>query len=270
VGTRNILNIVPGTGITPIVTDTGSQINIQLPIDTAVTDTRLNAVSGSDLLVLPNSGSGTTYAGCPSGITPPLTSGMVVHLVPDHNSNGGATAFNYCGTGAIALMESDGATNLTSSDLVAGRQVDTWYDGTNTKWRLKVPSASGSPGTSSTTIRIAAVVFPGGGSPLTGPQDACVDVPLSATITGITLLSDVAGSVTVDVRTVAGASYTGPASASTITASDTPALSGAARYHDTALTGWSTSVPADAVMCFHLTNPSTITWLLADVKGTAN
>ena len=142
VGTRNTLNIIPGAGIAPIVTDTGTQINIQIPIDTAVTDTRLNAASGADLLVTPASNSGTAFAGCPSGITPPLTSGMVVHLTPDHNSTGGATTFNYCGTQAIALMEADGATNLTSSDLVAGRQTDIWYDATNGKWRLKTPAAS--------------------------------------------------------------------------------------------------------------------------------
>ena len=100
VGLRNTINIIPGTGVIPIVTDTGSQINIQLPIDTAVTDTRLNAASGADLLVEPASGSGTAYLGCPAGVTPPLTSGMVVHLVPDVSFDGGATTFNYCGTGA--------------------------------------------------------------------------------------------------------------------------------------------------------------------------
>ena len=144
VGLRNTINIIPGTGIIPIVTDTGSQINIQIPIDTAVTDTRLNAASGADLLVVPASGSGTAYIGCPSGVTPPLTSGMVVHLVPDVSSTGGASTLNYCGTSAVAFMEADGSTNLTASDLVAGRQQDVWYDGT--RWRLKVPTANGASG----------------------------------------------------------------------------------------------------------------------------
>jgi len=141
VGLRNTLNLIPGLGLAPIVTDTGSQINFQIPIDTAVTDTRLNAASGADLLVTPASNSGTAYAGCPAGITPPLTPGMVVHLVADHNSTGGATTFNYCATSALALKEADGASNLASTDLVAGRQQDIWYDGT--QWRLKSSSASG-------------------------------------------------------------------------------------------------------------------------------
>ena len=135
VGTRSLLNIIPGLGIAPVVTDTGTQINITLPIDTAVTDTRLNAASGVDLLVTPASGSGTAYTGCPTGITPPLTTGMVVHLTPDHTSTGGATTFNYCATTALALKEADGTSNLTSTDLIAGRQQDIWYDGS--LWRLK-------------------------------------------------------------------------------------------------------------------------------------
>jgi hypothetical protein len=142
VGLRNTLNLIPGLGLAPIVTDTGSQINFQIPIDTAVTDTRLNAASGADLLVTPTSNSGTAYAGCPSGLTPPVTAGMVVHLVPDHSSTGGATTFNYCATSAAGLKEADGASNLTSTDLVAGRQQDIWYDGT--QWRLKTSASSGS------------------------------------------------------------------------------------------------------------------------------
>ncbi len=144
VGLRNTINIIPGAGVIPIVTDTGSQINIQIPIDTAVTDTRLNAASGADLRVAPSSNSGSAYLGCPTGLTPPLTSGMVVHLAPDHASAGGATTFNYCGTGAMALTEADGATNLTSFDLVPGRQRDVWYDGG--VWRLTAPTANGASG----------------------------------------------------------------------------------------------------------------------------
>lgn len=117
------------------------------------------------------------------------------------------------------------------------------------------------------TRRIAAYVFDGGGSPLSGTQDACVDVPVASTITGITLLSDVSGSGTVDVRTVSYSGYTGPASATTITASAVPVLSGAVKYQDTTLTGWTTSVPANAVICFHLTSPATSTWIMADLKG---
>ena len=152
VGSRGTINIIPGTGILPVVTDTGTQINIQLPIDTSVTDTRLNAASGADLLVTPASGSGTAYTGCPSGVTPVLSNGMVVHLVPDHSSTGGSTTFNYCGTHAATVKEADGLTNPTSTDFGVNKQVDLWWDcsaasnsglgctsGTNDVWRIKVP-----------------------------------------------------------------------------------------------------------------------------------
>jgi hypothetical protein len=161
VGLRNTLNLIPGLGLAPIVTDTGSQINVQLPIDPAVTDTRLNAASGADLLVTPTSNSGTAYAGCPSGITPPVTTGMVVHLTPDHSSTGGATTFNYCSTSAAALKEADGTSNLTSTDLIAGRQQDIWYDGS--VWRLKT-SGSGGSGGSMTWPSSAGVAVYGGSS----------------------------------------------------------------------------------------------------------
>jgi hypothetical protein len=116
--------------------------------------------------------------------------------------------------------------------------------------------------------RIAAYVFDGGGAPLSGAVDACQDVPFAATITGVTLLSDVPGSGTVDVRTVAYGGYTGPSSAATITASDTPALSSAVKYQDTTLTGWTTAVAANSVLCFHLTSPATSTWITVDLYGT--
>lgn len=115
--------------------------------------------------------------------------------------------------------------------------------------------------------RIAAYVFDGGGTPLSGTLDACVDVPIASTITGVTLLSDVSGSATVDVKTVAYASYAGPSSASSITASAVPAISSAFKYQDTTLTGWTTAVAANTVMCFHLTSPTASTWIMADVKG---
>jgi hypothetical protein len=144
VGSRGTINIVPGSGIVPTVSDTGTKINIQSALDTTVAETRLNEAAGGDLLVTPASGSGTAYVGCPVGVTPPLTTGMVVHLVPDVSSTGGATTFSYCSGGVKSLVEADGSTNLTSTDLVAGRQQDIWYDGS--LWRLKVPTSSGGGG----------------------------------------------------------------------------------------------------------------------------
>jgi hypothetical protein len=209
VGSRNTINIIPGAGITPIVTDTGSQINIQIPIDTAVTDTRLNAASGADLLVAPASNSGTAYLGCPSGITSPLTYGMLVHLVPDHASAGGVATFNYCGTGASALVEADGATNLTSSDLVAGRQQDIWYDGT--EWRLKVPASSGSAGSGAVNSGTAGqpAAYAATGTAVSGVTAQAFRSSAYANIDQVTLEGDTNYSIAVTNRAVAtNASFT--------------------------------------------------------------
>ncbi len=117
------------------------------------------------------------------------------------------------------------------------------------------------------TKSIAAFIFDGGGVALSGTLDACRVMDAAYTITGATLISDVSGSATVDVRTVAYSSYTGPSSASTITASAIPALASATKYQDTTLTGWNTAIPANTVVCFHLTSPATATWVMADLKG---
>jgi hypothetical protein len=96
-------------------------------------------------------------------------------------------------------------------------------------------------------------------SALSGSAQACVVVPFAGTITKAQLIATPSGSVTVDARTVAFGSYTGPSSTSTITASDTPALSSATSYTDSTLTGWTTAVSANTVFCFYLTNPTSVT-----------
>ena len=129
--------------------------------------------------------------------------------------------------------------------------------------------ASGGP-TTNQNIRSVSAVFDGGGSALSGTVTRCSQVNYAGTINEATIIADVSGSATIDVRTVAYSSYTGPSSASTITASATPALSSAVKYQDSTLSGWTTSLSANTVVCFVLTSPSTVTWLAANIKVTAN
>ena len=100
-------------------------------------------------------------------------------------------------------------------------------------------------------------------SALSGSAQACVVVPYGGTITKVQLIATPSGSVTVDIRQVAFSSYTGPSSTSTITASDTPALSSATSYSDSMLTGWTTSVTENSVYCFYLSSPTTVTGVQA-------
>jgi hypothetical protein len=124
--------------------------------------------------------------------------------------------------------------------------------------------------TANQNIRTIGVTFDGGGSALSGTLTRCVPVNFGGTITGATVIGDQAGSATVDVKTVAYASYTGPASAASITASATPALSNAAKYQDTTLSGWTTALTANTTVCFELSNPSVVNWVAANLKVAAN
>ena len=72
--------------------------------------------------------------------------------------------------------------------------------------------------TTNQNIRSIQFSFDGGGSALSGTMTRCTQVNFAGTIQQVTLLGDVSGSVTVDVQTVAYASYTGPTSASSIAA----------------------------------------------------
>ena len=134
------------------------------------------------------------------------------------------------------------------------------------------PTPGGGGGGTNQDIRAVSFTFDGAGSALTGPQTRCQQVNYAGTIQEATLLADASGSATVDVQTVAYGSYTGPGSASSITASDTPALSSAVAYQDSTLTGWTTAVSANTVFCFVLSSPSTVKWVSGNVKiaATAN
>lgn len=133
------------------------------------------------------------------------------------------------------------------------------------------PNGGGGGGpTSNQNLRSFGAVFNGNGSALTGTQTICVPVNYAGTIQAVTIISDVSGSATIDVKTVAYASYTGPSSTSSITASDIPALSSATKYQDTTLTGWTTALSANTMACFVLSSPSTITWASINVKVSAS
>jgi len=125
-------------------------------------------------------------------------------------------------------------------------------------------------GGATSNIRVVGVHFDGGGVALSGTITRCGKVKFSGTIVGASLSADQSGTVTVDVKTVADASYTGPASASSITASATPALASAVKLDNTTLTGWTTALAANTRVCFALSSPATITWLDAQIQIAVN
>lgn len=97
---------------------------------------------------------------------------------------------------------------------------------------------------------------------------ACANVTTARTIVAARLVSNAlptGANLVVDVRTVLLASYTGTASASSITASAVPTIATGdsnPRYSDTTLTGWTTAVVANTVVCVAINTAPTggATW----------
>jgi NAD(P)-dependent dehydrogenase (short-subunit alcohol dehydrogenase family) len=110
---------------------------------------------------------------------------------------------------------------------------------------------------SNASIRPISTIFTGS-APLVAPLSTCGKVSYSFSILEASIIADVSGSASVDVRTVLASSYTGLASASSITAASPIALSSAYQATNTALTGWTKTIAPNTVVCFVLTSSSSI------------
>jgi hypothetical protein len=129
VGSRTAINFVTGAGLMNTVVDTGSQINVQVGLDTAVVQTQAGEQSGTALLCASAGGSASIYQCSMNPTLSGYTTGMVVHWEPDVNGRGGSTTLNIDQLGAAPVTLSDGATNPGASDIVAGQMYELWYDG---------------------------------------------------------------------------------------------------------------------------------------------
>jgi hypothetical protein len=146
VGTRSIANFVSGAGIINVISDTGTVVNVQQAVDTAVVLTRAGHQSGQTLLCASSGGSGSAYTCRMSPTLSSYQSGMLLNWTPDVNGVGGSTTLNIDLLGARAVKLADGATDPASGDLIGGRMYTIWFDGSN--FRLIVPpTVSGSAGT---------------------------------------------------------------------------------------------------------------------------
>lgn len=112
-------------------------------------------------------------------------------------------------------------------------------------------------------LRTIAFNFNGQGTALSGTVTGCTYVPWAGTINGWYMASDVSGSGTIGVRSVATGSYTGVASFSSYTnvvsTGTAPSLSSATFSSFSNLTNWVTSVTAGQVWCAQLTSPASAT-----------
>jgi hypothetical protein len=142
-----------------------------------------------------------------------------------------------------------------------GRQFQ-MFTGSSTPGDIATFDAKGNiiDGGSAPTIHEPGVFFDGGGSALTAITRCAAPITYSGTIKQFSLVGDVSGNATIKVQTVSYTSYTGPGSSSDITGGGEVAT-GVTKLKDTTLTGWTTALSADTVICFALSSPATFTWL---------
>lgn len=224
----------------------------------------------SPLRICANTGSGT-YAWVSSG----SNSGTGVSCPP------GTAAGVICANGYISrstdpseigmITGTEPTEAVLSADIVAGfYPVTLWSraDGA-TCAKLWSTSTVGVNYCNGPVDRIAVGAFSGGGSAISGSQTACSYIAKATTISGVTILGNPSGSVTVDITAQTYASYgtSGPAGGASITASAIPALTSDFAYRDTTLTGWTTAVVAGTVLCFELTSPTTVETINVVLEG---
>lgn len=145
VGARGVINVIPGAGLTTVMTDTGSQINVQLALDSAVQETQPNEQSGAALLCASTSGQSSNYQCAMNPTLGGYNSGMLLHWIPDKNGLGGPTTLNIDSLGAVPLKMSDGATNPSPTDITGGRLYSIWFDGASFRMGSSQSSFSYTP-----------------------------------------------------------------------------------------------------------------------------
>ena len=91
-----------------VMTDSGSEINVLLGLDTAVVQTPWGEQSGSALLCASTGGSSSSYHCSLQPTLQEYTTGMTLHWTPDVNGAGGPTPLNVDTLGAISVKQADG------------------------------------------------------------------------------------------------------------------------------------------------------------------
>ena len=142
VGARPTTNFQTGPGLLSVITDTGTAINIQSALDTAVVATLPAEQTGSSLLCSPASGTATNYNCSMTPTDTAYTVGMVLHWIPDMAGTGGPTTLNVDTLGAKGIKQADGVSDPGSGDIVAGSMREVWYDGVNFRF-LEAGQVSG-------------------------------------------------------------------------------------------------------------------------------
>jgi hypothetical protein len=141
VGDSGTVDYITGTGLMTVITATGSQINVQTALDTAVVQTQPGEQGGAALLCASGSGSGSAYQCSLSPTLGDYTAGMVLHWIPDRSASGGVTTLDVDTLGPQPVKLPDGVSNPANTDILAGRLYTIWYDGA--AFRLPATASTG-------------------------------------------------------------------------------------------------------------------------------
>lgn len=187
-----------------------------------------------------------------SGLLADPQTPLVHDIITLHNGfpGGGTTYLRDDGTFAVPPGTGAGITELTG-DVTAG------------------PGSGSQAATLAAALKVVEICFiiDGGGSALTTGQKGHVKIPFACAINQADLYADQSGSVVIDIWKDTYANFP-PTGADTITAAAKPTLSGAQKYQDATLTGWTTAIAAGDILAYNVDSVATITRLTVSLKAT--
>lgn len=128
--TRSFINYIAGPGILNTFTDTGTQVNLQQSMDTALLLTRAENQKGATLSCISASASATAYTCTMAPPPQQYTKGMMIAWQADINGTGGSTTLKLNTLAAKNIKLADGTTDPRPNDIKAGQVYPLWYDGT--------------------------------------------------------------------------------------------------------------------------------------------
>lgn len=146
---------------------------------------------------------------------------------------------------------------------VSGHLVRLFTRGWSVGKRLRGAGVNADPAEFDDVIAIAFIID-GGGAVITTGSKGYLEIPFACTITGWTILSDVVGSIVVDVRR---STYADFPTTSSIAGTEKPTISSARKGQDLSLTTWSTSISAGDILEFVVESVSAVTRVTVSLRG---
>ncbi len=163
-------------------------------------------------------------------------------------------------TGATGSNGSNGVTGATGPQGITGATGTNGTIGTN-----GATGATGATGSNSTTARMIGVSVDGLGGVILAGQKGYLKIPYAGTLTNWTVISDQSGSIVFDVWMENAPNI--PTVTASITDSNKPTLS-SQQYATSTTSGWTNSVPANAIFGWNVDSASTVTRAILEINIT--